>query len=459
MVIPPGQFATASLRSFPSGEDICRVLSATIHCADAGIFVKNKLSIEGGKLVTPAASYDLAQYRRILVIGAGKAVIPMAQAVKEVLGRHLTTGLVITKDGYTGGTGMLNDNLIRVHLAGHPLPDQRNLDASLALSALIKERKADDLVICLVSGGGSALMTMPEPGIRLEDMQATTSLLLASGASIAEFNTVRKHLDLLKGGGLARLLFPATVISLIISDVVGDKLDRVASGPITADPTTYQDAWSVLERYQLLDKLPARVVSHLSRGMQGKVAETVKPGDKLLEKVDNLLVGSNPVVVQAAAQAAESLGFATRIITTSMQGEACEVGRSLADQAKAVLGETGEGYHPSCLVAGGETTVTVHGRGLGGRNQELILGAVHSLSAADRLLMVSMATDGGDGPTDAAGAVVTGHTYARGMSMGLEPDAYLQNNDAYHYFALLDDLLKTGPTLTNVNDLVFFFST
>ncbi len=458
MVIPPALFATSSLRSFPRGEDICRLLSAAIHSADAGIFVKNKLTIEAGKLVTPAASYHLAQYQRILVIGAGKAAAAMASTVQDVLGMRITSGLVITKDGYSGYSGPGDKSAIRVLPAGHPLPDQRNLDASQALVSLVRELKADDLVICLVSGGGSALMTLPVPGIHLKDVLATTSLLLACGASIAEINSVRKHLDQLKGGGLAKLLYPATVLTLIISDVVGDALDRIASGPTTADPTTFQDAWSVLDYYQLLDRVPENVRTHLSDGLLGKISETVKPGDQVLDKVTNLLVGNNSMVAQAAAQEATSLGFTARVIDSSVEGEACEVGRRLAEQARVLLAERGVAHKLSCLIAGGETTVTVHGTGLGGRNQQLVLGAVSGLSGADRLLMLSLATDGGDGPTDAAGAVATNQTYTRGLSLGLDPHSFLENNDAYNYFAPLEDLIKIGPTLTNVNDLIFVFS-
>jgi hydroxypyruvate reductase len=316
---------------------------------------------------------------------------------------------------------------------------------------------SDDLVICLISGGGSSLMMKPSHGLSLKDIQDTITVLINCGATINEINTIRKHLDDIKGGGFAKMLFPATVISLILSDVVGDSLDMIASGPTVADPTTYRDAWEVLNKYQLVDQTPPQVCAHLLDGMAGQIAETLKLGDPILKKVQNILVGNNTQATSAAIQAAEAVGFATKLLTTSLQGEASQLGEMIANNAKSMFTLPVFITRPACLIAGGETTVNIKGTGKGGRNQELALGAVKCLSGTDQTILISLATDGGDGPTDAAGAVVTNQTYSRGLDIGLNPIEYLERNDSYHYFEPLNDLIKIGPTLTNVNDLVFIF--
>jgi hydroxypyruvate reductase len=309
----------------------------------------------------------------------------------------------------------------------------------------------------LISGGGSSLIIQPSLGLSLEDIQETTSLLLSCGASITEMNTVRKHLDELKGGGLVKKLFPATVISLILSDVIGDSLDMIASGPTAADPTTYGDARVVLENYQLWDRIPAPVRSHLTDGVEGLIPETVKPGDPVLGNVSNILVGNNSQVVLAAVKAANDLGFSAELLPRPLQGEASLVGQTIIERVTTRLASYTNTRQPACFIAGGETTVTVKGNGKGGRNQELALGAVKRLSTDGPMALVSLATDGGDGPTDAAGAVATNQTYSLGLAKGLEPVDYLLRNDSYNYFDQLGDLIKIGPTLTNVNDLLFIF--
>ncbi len=284
-----------------------------------------------------------------------------------------------------------------------------------------------------------------------------TGLLLSCGANIAEINTIRKHLELLKGGCLAKLIYPATLVTLILSDVVGDGLENIASGPTAADPSTYQDAWQVLAKYQLIERIPSSVRTHLTGGLAGLIPETIKPGDPSLALVNNVIVGSNPQAAIAAQHSAAQLGFHSRLLTTSLQGEASQVGVSITADAKALFLSSPGLSRPACLVAGGETTITLHGAGLGGRNQELALSAAESLSGSALILLVSLATDGMDGPTNAAGAVCTNLTYRQGLSLGITPSDYLAGNDSYHYFEQLGDLLITGPTATNVNDLVFFF--
>jgi len=456
MIVQPQQIATHSLRSSSRGGDICRVLATAINSSDAAEAIFRHVSCDSGRLSIDDYIYNLNLYKRVIVIGAGKAVIPMANAMDDILKDHLTSGFIITKDGYLDPHRPTSEK-IEIIEAGHPLPDQRNLVAGTNLFSSIENLRSDDLILCLLSGGASALLMAPAPGISLQDLQAATALLLNCGATIMEINTIRKHLDIFKGGGLAKLLTPSTVISLILSDVIGDSIDMIASGPTTADPTTFTDAWSILEKYQILDRVPHLIKAHILAGKNGKVQESLKAGDPILERATNVIIGNNSYAVHAAANEANNLGFITRILTTSLHGEASQVGRKLSEDAIALLSPPSSLTRPVCLIASGETTVTIKGTGLGGRNQELSLGAVNSLSGSNQIILASLATDGGDGPTDAAGAVTTNETYSRGLSFDLDPQAYLHRNDSYSYFEQLGDLIKTGPTLTNVNDLVFIF--
>jgi len=309
-------------------------------------------------------------------------------------------------------------------------------------------------VFCLISGGGSALLTAPVEGITMADLQQLTGLLLRSGAPIQRINGLRKHLELLKGGGLARLAAPARVMALILSDVVGDPMDAIASGPTVSDPSTFADAWDTLDRFGLLAATPPAILWHLQRGLTGEVAETLKPGDPLFDRVTNRLVGSNAQAAAAAAEKARSLGWNAAVLTSRQEGEARTVGAELARLAQQVAQEGSPLHMPACLILGGETTVTVRGSGKGGRNQEVALGAAEGLAGLPDALVVALASDGGDGPTDAAGAVVSGETLARAAALGLDATAALSSNDAYPFFDALGDLLKPGPTRTNVNDLM-----
>ncbi len=452
------QFATSSLRRSPRGDDICQIMAAAINSADAGKAVEEAVSLEGNQLVVAAKPNDLAEYDRIFIIGAGKAASPMLAALHSILKDKLTLAYAITKQGYLDPAHPLSDPKVAIVEASHPVPNHANLKASTKLAGLVHGLNQRDLVICLLSGGGSALLSKPAGRLTLKALQQTTQLLLSCGADIGEINSVRKHLDELKGGGLARLLFPATVISLIISDVVGDQIDRIASGPTAADPTTYQDAWAVLDKYHLKNKIPVIVREYLQAGVQGKRPETAKEDDHVFDRVTNTIIANNAQSVFSAARTAKELGFHSQVITTSLQGEAAQVGKTLAENIKLQVSNFPRASLPACFIAGGETTVTIHGQGSGGRNQELALGAVDALDGIEPLILVSLASDGGDGPTDAAGAVATHQTKAFGFSLGLNPSDFLANNDSYHYFEPLGDLLKTGPTMTNVNDLVLIFA-
>ena len=456
---PPARsrFMTHTLQALPRGDDVCRILDAALQAADPAAAVSRFLSREGNRLAAGDRTYDLANIRRVFLIGAGKAGAPMAQAAVQILDDRLTGGVVIVKDGYSLREFNFPTSL-KIIEARHPLPDERGVAATREILSLLSQADQSDLVLCLLSGGASALLTAPATGLTLTDLQQTISLLLHSGADIGEINAVRKHLDGIKGGGLAQVAAPARVISFILSDVVGDPLDIIASGPTAPDPTTFAQALAVLHKYHLLEQLPQAIRLHLQHGAAGAAAETLKPGDPLLEGVQNLLVGSNAMAAQAAADTAAAGGFNTRVLTTTLQGEARLVGRLLAAAARDLAGGQSVLQRPACLIAGGETTVTVRGDGIGGRNQELALAAVEAMSDLPGTLLITLATDGGDGPTDAAGAVVSGETLARARALGLSPGAYLMRNDAYRFFEGLGDLLKPGPTHTNVNDLVLLFA-
>jgi hydroxypyruvate reductase len=335
---------------------------------------------------------------------------------------------------------------VQVIEAGHPVPDRRGQAASGRLLELAARAGPNALVLFLVSGGGSALAPAPAPPVTLEEKQAVTRLLLAAGAPIGELNAVRKHLSLLKGGLLARAAAPATVVTLALSDVIGDPLDVIASGPTAPDPTTFGDALDVLRRRGLTKRVPPSVSARLRAGARGEVAETPKPGEAVFQRVTNMVLGNNRLVTAAAVAAAERLGYRARLLTRELQGEAREVARDLVAQARRLA-------PPACLVAGGETTVTVRGRGRGGRCQEFALAAALELTPADGLTVLAAGTDGTDGPTDAAGGLVDAGTAERGARAGADARAALADNDAHGFLARSGDLVVSGPTNTNLLDL------
>lgn len=410
------------------GQDLIKIMSAALHAVDPYNAVSHHL-----------ANIEINSPKNIYVVGAGKAGLPMTQAVVDELGENISVGQVTVKDGY-GGV----DHVGRVKIveAGHPLPDQRGIHSTQEILALLEDATSDDLVICLISGGGSALLT--DPLVSLDDLRALTDELLACGAAINEINTLRKQLDRVKGGGLAQAAHPAQVLTLILSDVVGDPLDMIASGPTVSNPDTPQDALAVIEKYDLAERIPDSVIKVLGRESGSREVS--------MSGCQNILVGNNQMAAQAALTEAEKLGYNTCLLTTTLQGEARQVGQEMANTLRnAAQTEP----RPFLWVAGGETTVTIQGKGQGGRNQELALATVDILAGVENVALVTLATDGGDGPTNAAGAVVTGDTLKRAKHLGLDPDKYLKNNDSYHFFDPLGSLLKPGPTQTNVNDLVF----
>ncbi|MCW4002883.1 MAG: glycerate kinase [Candidatus Bathyarchaeota archaeon] len=425
-------------------------LEFAINSVNPKNIITSKLSLKDQTLHVQEYTFDLANYRRVYVVGGGKAAGPMAEALEEILGKRITAGIVNVPYGST-----TKSKIIKMHKASHPLPDQASVDGTGKILDIAESAEADDLIICLVSGGGSSLMSYPREGISIEDKRELTVALLKSGATIREINTVRKHVSGFKGGWLAEKAYPATVLNLILSDVVGDSLDVIASGPTVPDSTTFADARKVLEKYGLYTNLPQSIRKVLSDGAQGAIAETPKIGDKAFDKVCNVVVGNNRTASLALCKHLRSEGLNTILLTATLEGEAKCIGTALASVANEILISQNPASKPVALVAGGETTVTVTGDGLGGRNQELALSAALKLKnvAASAVVVTSVCTDGIDGPTDAAGAIVDQYTCARAVKTGLEPELFLANNDSYNFFSKLGDLVFTGQTGTNVNDI------
>jgi glycerate 2-kinase len=429
-------------------EEARRIFAAGLRAVDPREALKRFLRVDKDRLRCGEQELDLGTFDGIWAFGAGKGSAAMAQAVEEILGDRVSGGLVIVKYDHLAPV-----EKIRVLEAGHPTPDENGWRGTQALTAMAAKLDRQDLVLFLLSGGGSALLPMPVEGITLAEKMATTDLLLRSGASIQEINTIRKHLSQVKGGQLARLSYPATLISLILSDVVGDPLDVIASGPTVGDPTTFQDCLEVINRYNLKEKFPASVRSHLDAGLAGEIAETPKPDDPIFSQISNVLVGTNMQALEAAAKEAEKLGYNSLILSSRIAGDTAEAARFHAAIAREIVSSGHPVQPPACLISGGETTVVVGGRGKGGRNQQFALEAALELDGTQGVCLLSGGTDGTDGPTDAAGAVVDGATVTRALAKGLNPRQFLQENDSYHLFQHLDDLLITGPTNTNVMDL------
>lgn len=442
-----GPKGTAELRK-AAGE----IFQAALDAANPRVAIHRHLQREGEKLLVNGEAYDLGR-GRICVVGAGKAAGAMAAAVEEVLEDRVSDGVIVVKDGHSVAL-----RRIRIFEASHPVPDVRGMKGTDAILALLAATRPEDLVIVLISGGGSALLPAPVEGIDFSEKQTATRELLASGATIEEINAVRKHCSRLKGGQLARAVQPASCLTLVLSDVIDDPLDVIASGPTVPDPTTYEDALRVLYRYVLQDRMPASIWRHLERGARGKEPETPKAGDACFEKSRYVIVGNNRASLLAARDRAARLGFHALLLTTALRGESREVGRVLA----ALLLEIRRSGHPipppACLLLGGETTVTIRGKGKGGRNQELALAGAIDIAGAQDCVIFSAGTDGSDGPTEAAGAVADGQTCVRAKAAGADPLRALEDNDSYPFFQDLGDLVQTGPTLTNVMDVTLLLA-
>ncbi|MGD2028508.1 MAG: glycerate kinase [Desulfobacterales bacterium] len=402
------------------------------------------IGIEGG----PETELDLAKFDRISLVGAGKATAPMAGAIEELFGEKIRKGLINVKYGFTQELAFTE-----ITEAGHPLPDENGVKGTGAVLDFLQSAGQKDLIFSLISGGGSALLPFPVENITLSDKQEITRELLACGASIDEINAVRKHMSSSKGGQMARAAFPATIVNLMLSDVVGDKMDVIASGPFVPDRATFKDVWGIFNKYNLKN-IPPAIHEHMKAGLNGQISETPKENDKIFDRVFNFIVGSNILALEAAGETAKTLGYETLILSSMVEGETREVSRVHTAIAKEIV-KTGRPIAaPACIISGGETTVTIRGDGLGGRNQEFCLAACMDLvELPPRVVILSGGTDGNDGPTDAAGALADPLTVTRGKDAGMETAEFLNNNDAYHFFEKTGDLLMTGPTNTNVMDV------
>ncbi|MFC1493825.1 glycerate kinase [Thermodesulfobacteriota bacterium] len=415
--------------------------------------VNRFVRLEGSKLVigkseSKIAEFNIEDYERIFLVGGGKATAPMARAMEDILGERVTQGLINVKYGFTDK--LLSTEIIE---ADHPLPDKSGVEGTKKILGIIENAGEKDLVFSLISGGGSALLPQPTGNITLEEKQAVTQKLLECGASIDEINCIRKHISSSKGGQMARTAFPATTINLMLSDVVGDRMDVIASGPFVPDMSSYRESWEIIEKYGLED-IPDSVRDHLKAGLSGKIEDTPKTGDPIFEKVSNVVIGSNILALESAAEEAERLGYDTVILSSMIEGETKDVARVHAAIAREVIKTGRPKSAPCCVISGGETTVTIKGKGMGGRNQEFCLAAAMDIKdMPERVVILSGGTDGNDGPTDAAGGIIDPLTTARGNSAGISANEYLNNNDSYNYLKKTGDLLITGPTNTNVMDV------
>lgn len=434
-------------------KQLLHIVEKTIAAVAPDPALRTALRLDGDTLAVDGRTYDLSQYERVFLLGAGKASAAMAETLEDMLGDRLHGGIVATK--YDHSVPLKKTTVME---SGHPVPDLAGERAAKELLSIAKGVTDKDLVFCLLSGGASALVPAPRMPVTLEIKQAATRKLLECGATINEINAIRKHLSLFKGGHLAKALEPATVVTLIISDVVGDFLDVIGSGPTAPDESTFLDCQAILDKYALCSEVPEEVAKVVAEGCSGSAPETCKLGDPCFERVQNVIVAGNSMAVDGAAEAARGLGFTPVVVDYAMEGEAREVAARLIQLA----GEYCRGEHevkpPVCLLAGGETTVTIRGKGRGGRNQEFALAAAVELSemqdCRQHISVMSLGTDGSDGPTDAAGALVFPDTVARSDEQSLSAREYLAENNAYDFFANTGTLLKTGPTRTNVMDVV-----
>jgi len=423
------------------------IWEAALSAANPATCIRQFLQINNGSLVVAGKNTPIKG--RVLVIGAGKATARMAQVVEEILGDYVTGGLIVTKYGHA-----LPLRRIRLIEAGHPIPDAEGIRGVQETRDLLKNLSEEDIVLCLISGGGSALWPAPAEGITLQMKQDVTQALLRAGATIRELNAVRKHLSEIKGGQLARLAFPARVISLIMSDVIGDPIDFIASGPTAPDTTSFSEALAIIQKYGA--RIPEAVLDRLDQGAKGRIPETPKPAETIFQRVENHIVANNRLLVDAAAEKARELKFNTMILATEIEGEAKEVGGVFAAMAREIGNRSNPIRTPACILAAGETTVSVRGTGSGGRNQEMALACAIAMAARSSpapACFASVATDGTDGPTNAAGGLVDESTCERGLELGLTPAKFLAANDSYHFLQATGDLIVTGPTQTNLMDL------
>ncbi len=435
----------------PFKTQIIQALAKALETVAGDKVVETSLKIGENNLMVQNDIFPLDPKGKLVIAAFGKAAVAMLKGAQNTLDQRIDRSLVVTKKK----TECLLPNT-KIVYGDHPVPGQNSLFASRQLETFIRSLSPADTLVCLISGGTSSLLSYPRPPITLNHLQRTTRLLLQCGASIQEINCIRKHLERFKGGGLVSYAHTARVISLILSDVIGDDPATIASGMTSPDPTTFAEAIQIIQHYHIEKKIPPRVLQYLQDGNAGKVPETPKPEDPQFMNVKNYLIGTNSQACQAASNTLQQMGISTLHLTSYLQGEACQVGKVFAALTRQ-LSKASPFTKPICWIAGGETTVTVHGTGIGGRNLELALGAVKDLAGIPNSLLITLASDGEDGLSPAAGALVDGTTWQRALELGLNPDSFLANNDSYNFFHTLGDVFYTSPTETNVNDLVFLF--
>jgi glycerate 2-kinase len=439
---------------FPDLDLMNQIFSAALISVDPMLLTTNSMKIMNDRLFIQRKEYPLSVFNKIYILGIGKASQLMALGAKKVLANWNPSGLVITKNkGEQETIDLLPE--VETIKGSHPIPDEKSIIAAENLFEFTKKIEKNDLVICLISGGGSSLITKPVKGIGLNEIQSLTSQLLKCGATIDEINTIRKHVDSMKGGGLLSLLYPAQTITLILSDVIGDDISMIASGPTISDKTTFHDALQILAKYDLKNKKNEKIIFQLERGEIGLESETLKENDPKLDKVQNVIIGNNYTAASAAKKRCEALGFHCQINSEPLIGNTSDVSKKITTMINSTQAFKFE--KPICFILGGESTVQVTGNGKGGRNQEVALRCALEISGMKKVCIATLATDGEDGPTDAAGAIVTGDTISQAEQIGINPHEYLANNDSYNFFKQVGGLIKTGPTGTNVNDLNFVF--
>lgn len=409
--------------------------------------IKRYISINQNALQIEEITFDLSIIKNIYVVGAGKASAAMAQTMESILGYRITAGHIITK--YEHSVPL---KFIEITEAGHPVPDENGIKGTEHIISIVNRAEKDDLVICLISGGGSALLADVPEECTLEDLKAVNSILLKTGANITEMNCIRKHLSKVKGGLLAKAASPARVVSLILSDVIGDPLDVIASGPTAPDPTTFADAISIIRNYKIEDEIPKQIYRVLQEGFEKKRQETLKESDEILLHTNNLIIGTNILALKTAKEKAETLGYESEIMTNKLDGDVADVTKYILEVAKSVKKK--KINKKICLLFAGEPTIKVKGKGLGGRNQHLALIAAKLLKDLPGITILSGGTDGTDGPTDATGAVVDSFTSQHASNLHLDMEQYINNCDSYNFFKQEGGLIITGPTQTNVMDLM-----
>ena len=427
-----------------------QIFRHVLDILDPGQLVKEKVSIRDSTLIVEEREYNLNNYENIYVVGGGKACAPMAKAMEGLLGDKIDNGIIVVK--YDHGLSLKKIETVE---ASHPIPDENGERGASDILRLLSGTGEKDLIICLISGGGSALLVQPHKGITLQDIQTASAELLACGATIDEINTVRKHLSSIKGGQLAKAAYPSTLITLMLSDVVGDPMDIIASGPTVPDESTFEDAYAIIQKYTLEEKIPNIVCGFLRSGKMGEIEETPKNGNKIFDNTQNVIVGSNKIALDAAEKRAKDLGYNTIVLSPLVEGESRDAAKFFAAIAKEVSRTGTPVSKPACIIAGGETTVTIRGKGKGGRNQEFALSAAMEIEGFEGVVILSAGTDGTDGPTDATGAIVDSNTCKDARKkFNLNAEEFLSRNDSYNFFKKTGEHIVTGPTMTNVMDIM-----